>query len=562
MSPARLKLEGVRAAAMERARQRLTLCLLLFAGAFAVLSLRTVELGLLEAVAETPGGTARQLLVAPARADIVDRNGVVLATNLDVQSLYADPARVLDPAGAAASLVRVLPELSESAVQAKLESKRRFVWIKRKLSPEQVWRVNALGLPGFAFETEQERVYPHGRLAAHVVGFTDPDGQGLAGVEHAFEGRLSEPNRVAEPLALSLDLRVQHALADEIGAAMERFSAKAGAGLVLDVRTGELLALASLPDFDPNTAGKASPERRVNRVSQSVYELGSIFKTFTVAMALESGAVSLEDAYDARKPLRAARFVIHDDHPQNRILSVPEIFIHSSNIGAAKMALDLGGEAQQAFLQAAGLMHPAAVELPEVGRPIVPAKWREIRTMTVAYGHGIAVSPLQAATAVAAIVNGGHLNPATVIAKPEGYEPPSRRIVSERTSLAMRRLMRLAVTDGTGRQADIAGYRLAGKTGTAEKPVAGGYDSSALLSSFVGIFPGEAPRYLVLILLDEPVGDERTLEYETGGWTAAPTVGRVVERIAPMLGVPPGTGEPPTIRRAAMQLAHVPEGLP
>lgn len=562
MSPARMRLEGIRAEAMERARQRLTLLLILFAGSFLLVAGRTLELGLLEAVAETPMASRGALAPVPVRADIVDRNGEILATNLEVQSLYADPAKVLDPAAAAAALVRVMPELSEAEVRARLEGGRRFVWVKRKLTPEQVWRVNALGLPGLGFETEQERIYPQGRLAAHVVGFTDPDGKGLAGIEHAFDARLSDPARGSEPLALSLDLRVQHALTDEISRAVERFTAKAGAGLVLDVETGELLALASLPDFDPNHGAAAGEEQRLNRISQAVYELGSIFKIFTVAAALEAGVADLDDTYDARKPLKAARFLIRDDHPQNRVLSVPEVFIHSSNIGAARMALDIGGERQQAFLRAAGLMRPASVELPEVGRPILPDRWREVRTMTVAYGHGIAVSPLQAASAVAAVVNGGHLIPATLIAKPDGHETLGHRILSEQTSRDMRRLMRLAVTEGTGEQAAVPGYRLAGKTGTAEKAVAGGYARKALLSSFVGVFPGDAPRYLVFVMLDEPTGTKETAYFETGGWTAAPAVGRVVSRIAPMLGVAPRPEEAPELHRAALQVAEIAGGGP
>jgi len=562
VSPARMRLEGIRAAAMERARQRLTLLLMLFAGAFLFVAGRTVELGLFEAVAEPPLASRDDLAPALTRADIVDRNGEILATNLEVQSLYADPVRVLDPEAAAAALVQVLPELSEAQLLARLESNRRFVWIKRKLTPEQVWRVNALGLPGFGFETEQERLYPQGRLAAHVVGFTDPDGRGLAGIEHAFDARLSDPSRGGTPFALSIDIRVQHALTYEVAHAVDQFNAKAGAGLVLDVETGELLALASLPDFDPNHAATANAEQRINRISQAVYELGSVFKIFTVAMALESGVAGLDDTYDAREPLQVARFTIHDDHPQNRVLSVPEVFIHSSNIGAARMALDVGRERQRAFLRAAGLMRPASVEIPEVGRPILPDRWREIRSMTVAYGHGIAVSPLQAASAVAAIVNGGHLIPATLIAKPERHDTPRQRLISEGTSRHMRRLMRLAVKYGTGEKADVPGYRLAGKTGTAEKAVAGGYARKALLSSFVGVFPGDAPRHLVFVLLDEPTGTETTAYLETGGWTAAPTVGRVVARIGPILGVEPGPEEPPALHRALLRVAEVAGGMP
>jgi len=562
MSPARLKLEGMRAASMERARQRLMLILVLFAGAFTVMAGRTVELALFEALSEPRAMQTRSPAPASARADIVDRNGEVLATNLEVASLYADPAQVLDPAGAAATLVRVLPSLNESEVRAKLESSKRFVWLKRKLTPEQIWRVNALGLPGLAFQQEEERIYPHGRLAAHAVGFTNTDGRGLAGIERSFDERLSDVERVDEPLALSLDIRVQHALVDEIRNSMERFSAAAGAGLVMDVETGELLALSSLPDFDPQHAGDASAAQRFNRVSQGVYELGSVFKTFTLAMALETGTAELSDRYDARKPLRTAGFTIHDDHPQNRMLSVPEIFVHSSNIGAAKLALDVGGERQRAFFQAAGLTRPATIELPEVGRPILPQRWREVNTMTAAFGHGIAVSPLQAASAVAAIANDGLLIPATLVAKPEDYEPPAKRLISQHTSRSMRGLMRLAVTHGTGENAEVAGYRVAGKTGTAEKSGLGGYVEDALLSSFVGVFPGDDPEYLVFIMLDEPEGREDTLQYATGGWTAAPAVGRVIARVGPMLGLAPQAEQPAFLKQAALELKEPSDRLP
>jgi len=562
MSPARRKLEGVRAASMERARQRLMLVLMLFAGAFLVMAGRTVELGLLEPINEPMAMQSEPAGIAKTRADIVDRNGEVLATNLEVSSLYANPSEVLDPAGAAAALVRALPGLTESAVRAKLESSENFVWIKRKLTPEQIWRVNALGLPGLAFQREEERIYPHGRLAAHAVGFTDTDGTGLAGIERSFNDRLSDPDRVDEPLALSLDIRVQHALRDEMRASRERFSAKAAAGMVMDVDTGELLAMASLPDFDPQHASGAGDAQRFNRVSQGVYELGSIFKAFTVAMALESGTADLSDRYDAREPLQTARFTIHDDHPQNRRLSVPEIFIHSSNIGAAKMALDAGAKRQRAFFDAAGLTRPARIELAEVGRPILPSRWREVNTMTAAFGHGIAVSPLQTATAVAAIVNDGDLIPATLVAKAEDYTPPAERLLSQSTSRTMRGLMRLVVTQGTGENAEVDGYRVAGKTGTAEKSGPGGYRDEAVRSSFVGVFPGEDPQYLVFILLDEPQGIEATHGYATGGWTAAPAVGRVIERIAPILGIAPQAERPDMLHRASLDLSEPSERLP
>ncbi len=329
---------------------------------------------------------------------------------------------------------------------------------------------------------------------------------------------------------------MQHALYDELTAAMARFHARGAGGIVLDVRTGETLGLVSLPDFDPNHAGAASQLARFNRISLGVYELGSIFKIFNTAMALESGKVGLKDGYDATKPLRAARFTIHDSHPKKRWLSVPEIFVFSSNIGSAKMALDLGGERQQAFLRRLGMLRRAAIELPEVGSPLSPSPWREINTMTVAFGHGIAVSPLQVASAAAAIVNGGILRPPTLLRR-EGPPPAGVRVVSKRTSDTMRRLLRAVVVEGTAKKAGVPGYLVGGKTGTAEKAISRGYDRRALIASFVGVFPMIQPRYLVFVMLDEPRPTKATFGFATAGWNAAPTTGRVIARIAPLLGV-------------------------
>ncbi|GER06793.1 peptidoglycan glycosyltransferase [Iodidimonas muriae] len=551
MTLTRVRVDGARATAMERARQRLVVIAVLFGGAFLLMGVRTLDLGLFRAVAETHSLSASATVRAASRADIVDRNGVVLATNLRTASLYADPKRILDPEDAAAKLVRILPDLAQAELLEKLRSSRRFVWIKRKLSPRQMWAVNALGLPGLAFQEEEERVYPQGRLAAHVLGFTDPDGRGLAGVEHFFDSRLSDVTMVDEPLRLSVDVRVQHALADQIAQAIERFSAKAGAGLVMDVRTGELLALASLPDYDPNHGGGAPKDALFNRASQGVYELGSTFKAFTIAMALETGVADLSSRYDASEPIRVSRFTIRDDHPQARMLSLPEVFVHSSNIGAAKMALDVGAQDQQAFLSRIGMLRPAALEISEVGHPLVPERWRDIATMTISYGHGIAVSPVQLATGLAAMVNGGDLFPATLIRKNEDQMSSGKRVISENTSDIMRRLMRLVVRDGTAKSADVPGYQVGGKTGTAEKPAAGGYARKALLSSFAGVFPMDDPRYLVFVLVDEPKGTKATWNFAGGGWTAAPTVAKIILRIAPILGVEPQKEDDGLFQQAA-----------
>ncbi len=529
--------DGSGAQALETGRTRLLVAGMVFALAFIVIGWRLVGIA-----AFAPGGEPRIAVTPPApafesgRADIVDRNGVVLATSLPTASLYANPHQVRDPAGAAAHLVRALPDLSRIEIRAKLSTDRSFIWLKRKLTPREQYRVNRLGIPGLYFEREERRFYPHGRLTAHSIGFTDVDNQGLAGVERSFDEVLRGQ---AEPLALSLDLRVQHVLALELAAAMTEFAAIGAAGLVMDAATGEVLAMVSLPDFDPNRPGTAAPEARFNRASLGLYEMGSVFKIFTVAMALDEGVVTLDDGYDASKPIRIARFTINDFHAKNRWLSVPEIFMYSSNIGAARMAMDAGTAVQQAFLDRLGLTRPAGIELAEVGRPMVPSPWREINTVTIAYGHGLAVSPVQMASAVAAVVNGGEFRPATLIKRAEGERPAGTRIMSRDTSLKMRRLLRLVVRRGTGRQADAEGYRVGGKTGTADKLIGGRYASDARIASFAAAFPMNDPRYVIFAMVDEPKGIARTHGYATGGWVAAPIVRRVVERIGPILGVEP-----------------------
>lgn len=525
------------AAWLKTGRGRLQLMGALFGVAFVIIAFRLTGLMLLSETGE-PGlsQAAERRPSIVDRADIVDRNGAQLATNLVSPSLYANPRVVLDPDGAADQLARVLPELSRAEVAQKLKSGRAFVWLKRNLTPTQLYEVNALGIPGLAFQDEQRRLYPLGDLAAHVVGFVDIDNNGIAGVERFFDEALRRRARGGEPLALSLDIRVQHALRDELKTAVRTYRAIGGAGLVMDVRSGELLAMVSLPDFDPNHAGEASQLSRFNRVSLGVYELGSVFKIFNTAMALESGRVRLSDGYDASHPIRVSRFTIRDDHPENRWLSVPEIFVYSSNIGSAKMALDVGTERQQDFMRRLGFLRRPAIEIPEIGAPLSPRPWREINTMTVAFGHGLAVSPLQAASAAAAIVNGGMLRPATLLKQETGLTD-GVRVVSKRTSEVMRRLLRLVVLEGTGKKADVPGYAVGGKTGTAEKVTGHGYNQRALITTFVGVFPMSEPRYVVMVLLDEPHATEETHGFATAGWNAAPTTARVIARVAPLLGV-------------------------
>jgi cell division protein FtsI (penicillin-binding protein 3) len=541
-------LEGVHKEILETGRNRLVLCASLFTIAFAVLSGRLVDVTVLSQPHEPQLDRADRAINLPlSRADIVDRNGILLATSLPTASLYADPKEVRDPAGAARQLVAVLPDLNEKDVVEKLRSERRFVWLRRTLTPRQEYEVNRLGIPGFYFQREDRRVYPHGLLTGEVVGFTNLDNRGMAGIERHFDATLSKGGA---PLVLSLDLRVQHVLREELASGMQEFQAAAAGGAVLDARTGEVLAMISLPDFDANKAGDASADARFNRMTLGTYEMGSIFKVFTAAMALQSGAVTLASSYDATHPIHIARFSISDYHAKRRWLTVPEIFAYSSNIGAAKMALDVGGAAQHAFLTRLGLLSPAKIEIDELGTPEFPAQWRPINTMTIAFGHGVSVEPIQVAAATAAVVNGGILRNPTLLKRRAGDDASGVRVISERTSDEMRRLMRLVVTDGTAKEGTTPGYLMGGKTGTAEKASRHGYIHKELLSSFVGAFPMNDPKYVVLAFYDEPHGTKKTHGYATGGWTAVPTVDRVVHRIAPMLGVMPIDEKDPAIEKA------------
>ncbi|MEE8444263.1 MAG: penicillin-binding protein 2 [Alphaproteobacteria bacterium] len=532
---------------IETGRNRLLITAALFAVGFSVVAARLVEVGLLAGspaprLAETQNRVTHQ----PGRADIVDRNGVLLATSLKIASLYADARLIDQPDETAARLRTVLPDEDPARLRKRLASGRAFVWLRRHLTPRQQFAINRLGIPGLEFRTEETRLYPAGRLTVHVLGHTDIDNRGIAGTESRFDKAL---RRDAAPLRLTLDLRVQHAMRTELARAMRRFSAIGAAGVVMDVTNGEVLSLVSLPDFDPKNANLADEQARFNRATLGVYEMGSTFKIFTTAMALDSGKASLRSGYDATKPIRIARFVIRDFHAKRRWLSVPEIFMYSSNIGAVKMALDVGIAEQRAFMDRLGLLRPAPIELSEIGVPLVPAKWREVNAMTISFGHGLAVSPVQLTAGVAAIVNGGVLYPSTLRKRPAGEPLVGLRVITERTSEQMRRLMRLVVEKGTGRKAAVAGYLVGGKTGTADKVVGRRYRDKALMSSFIGAFPMTAPRYVVFAMLDEPTGIKETSNFATGGWVAAPVVGAVIARIGPLLGMRPIDEEAPETRR-------------
>lgn len=530
-----------------KGQKRIRLIICGFALCFAIITLRLGQLSLMpqgtgEPSAELAGGEKLP------RPHIVDRNGVVLATDIAIPSLYADPGKILDIDETIELLTGAMPDLKASELRQKLSQKRAFAWIKRQITPWQKEMVHNLGIPGIGFRNERRRVYPMGRLAAHVIGYVDVDSRGLAGIERYLDNRgelykasLAEPGKQsAMPAALSIDVRVQHAVADEIAKAMARFQAQAGAGLVLDVDTGEVIAAVSLPDFNPNDPREAQEKSRANRFSGGVFELGSSVKTVTFAMALDEGVTDLTKSYDCRAPLPAGRSEIDDYHATRRILTVPEVFIHSSNIGTAKMALDVGIAKHQAFLRKLGLFERLRTELPEAAEPLFPRRWSGVNTMTASFGHGLSIQPLQLASAVAAIVNGGTLVEPTFLKRDaETAGAGARRVIGEDTSRQMRYLLELNVKEGTATKAQVPGFRIGGKTGSAEKVVGGRYSRDHRLTTFVGAFPMDRPQYVVFIMLDEPQPLPETYGFATAGWNAVPTAGKIVQRIAPLLGVRP-----------------------
>ncbi|OUR79199.1 hypothetical protein A9Q83_05035 [Alphaproteobacteria bacterium 46_93_T64] len=539
-----IHLEGSAKETLEQGRNRLVVAGVLFAFCFVILAGRLVGLAL-SGSGEVPKAalksSAPKAAQAPlvGRAPVYDRAGNLLAITLDTVSLFADPTKVLNPDRAARKIVSVLGELNSASIIRKLTSKRNFVWLKRHLTPNQQREINDLGIPGLFFRDEEKRVYPMGSLAAHLVGYTDIDNNGIAGVEKYFDDQLSgKSGTQAEPVHLSVDMRVQYALRDELSRYMSIFRAIGASGLVMDVQTSEILGMVSLPDFDPNRPKDFPNNNKFNKTTLGVYEMGSTFKTFTTAMALDLNSVSLKDGYDATKPIRIAGFRIRDDHPKKRWLSVPEIYMYSSNIGTAKMADAVGPKRHKAFLAQLGFLRKPVVELPEVGAPILPPRWNSLETMTISYGHGLSVSPLQLSTAVSSMVNGGFYRNPTILKKTEASEE-GRRVIKKRTSNVIRKLMRLVVAQGTGKKASARGYLVGGKTGTAEKAVNGRYKRDALITSFVSAFPMSNPRYVVFAMLDEPKGNASTHGFRSAGWTTAPIVSRLITRIGPILGISP-----------------------
>ncbi|WP_042693547.1 penicillin-binding protein 2 [Azospirillum sp. B506] len=525
------------AVALEQSRYRLMVTAAVVTTVFTAISVKLAMATLLAG-----GGDPRQHVALEIgettnnRADIIDRNGNLLATSLVTQSLYADPKLVSRPEEAAQKLVSALPDLDYKDVLAKLSGDRRFVWLKRNLTPKQQAAVHRLGIPGVAFEQEERRFYPAGPLTAHIVGFTGIDNNGLAGMEQGFNKRLIE--EPGTPLQLSIDLRLQHVLKKELTATVQEFSAIGAAGIVFDVRNGEVLSMVSLPDFDPQDPTGLNPETLFNRATLGVYEMGSTFKIFNSALAFESGKIRVSDMFDAAHPVKVGRFTINDYHSLHRALTVAEVFQHSSNLGSVRMIQLIGVAAQKAFMTKMGFTRPTGLELPENGWPLVPNPWREINSYTISFGHGISVSPMHTVAAAASVINGGFFHKPTLLKRKPGEEIPTEQVVSRQTSDMMRRMFRFVVTEGTGRTAAVKGYLVGGKTGTADKQKGKHYEKNSRMSSFLGAFPMNDPRYIVYVLVDEPKGIARTGGFATGGTVGAPTVGRIIKQIGPLLNVP------------------------
>ena len=553
----RIRHEEMRDRARQRAEGRLLVLGVFFFAAFAVVGARMGLLATTDPV--EPRAHAPGALISAARADIVDRNGSLLATNFDTHALYAQPRHMVDPQMAAKKLVEIFPDLSEERLVKDFTGKRKFLWIKRKISPEQMQAVHDIGDPGLLFAPRDMRLYPNGKLAAHVLGGASFGKEGVhgaevigvAGAEKYFDDYLRDPANAGKPLELSLDLTVQAAAERVLYGGMKLMNAKGATSVLMDVRTGEVISVASLPDFDPNdrprpaVQGDPSDSPLFNRAVQGVYELGSVFKIFTAAQAIDLGLVNAGTVIDTKGPMRVGGFRIGEFRNKNYgKLTVSEIIVKSSNRGTGRMALDIGIKRQQEFLERLGFFEPTSFEIVEAagGKPLLPKKWTDLSTVTISYGHGLSSSPMHLAAAYAAIANGGYKITPTLL-KQNGPQL-GERVMSDRAAADARKMLRAVVADGTASFGEVPGYHIGGKTGTADKPKRrGGYYDDKVIATFASIFPAHDPKYVLVVTLDEPVETSGEKPRRTAGWTAVPVAAEMVRRIAPLLGVRP-TVEP------------------
>nr|CAD6617086.1 penicillin-binding protein 2 [Rhizobium sp. TCK] len=540
--------EGVGKRKAAQARNRVGLIIVGFVAVYGVIGGRLVQYGMAQLEITSSIMPADRLMAS--RPDLLDRNGEVLATDIRTVSLYAEPHKIVDADEVIEKLATVLPDLDARSIYGKLSSKSHFQWLRRQLTPKQQSQILALGIPGIGFRPEKRRFYPGGATAAHVVGHVNIDNRGVAGMERYVDSQgLADLAAVGmtsdqplEPVRLSIDLRVQSIVREVIYSSIDKYQAVGAGAVVLDVHTGEVIAMASAPDYDPNTPAAGAEEGWLNRMSNGTFEMGSTFKAFTTAMALDSGKVKMTDSFDARFPIRIGGFTIKDFHGKGRMLTVPEVFQYSSNIGTAKMADVVGIEGHKEFLTRLGLLTRTQTELPEVAMPSQPREWKKIHSVTISFGHGVSTTPLQTAVAVAALVNGGKLIPPTFLPRTrDEADVVAQRVMKESTSEDMRFLFDWNATKGSGKRALVEGFNVGGKTGTAEKVVNGRYSNEKNFNVFIAAFPIHEPQYAVLTFIDEPKTGEGG--GRTAGLNAAPMVQDIISRSAAILGVKPRFGE-------------------
>ncbi|MEQ9115494.1 MAG: penicillin-binding protein 2 [Rickettsiales bacterium] len=474
------------------------------------------------------------------RKDIVDRNGVLLATNLTSVSVYANPKKIENIRKTAKRIAKALPDIRLASLEKKLRSNKSFIWIKRNISPKEQQRVNNLGLPGVFYEINEKRAYPYGRLFSHILGYVGLDGNGLAGIEKQYDEELKSIKDEKDQIQLTLDARIQNIAREELGKGIKKFKAKGGAAIVQDPKTGEIISLVSLPDYDPHIPGKASDEQMFNKSTLASYELGSVFKIFTVAMALDRGTTDVKDAYDVSKPIQFAKYSIKDFRGKGGFLSVPEILMYSSNIGTVQIAFELGADHLYGYLKSLGFLSKVKIDYPEISSPIYPNRksWGSTSTATVSYGYGVSASPLQVIRAFNAVVNGGYLRDSMLVKQEHEKLPAAKKVFSDDTSLKLRKILNMVVQKGSGKKAKVAGYYVGGKSGTANKAVNGKYNSKARMSSFLSAFPIHDPKYSIFVILDDPQGIKETFGFATGGWNAAPITSSIIRRIATIENIP------------------------
>ncbi len=556
---------------LSKSAPRMRLTAFAFLAIYGIIAAKLIHFGMRP---ESPASIKRTAsdTIAAARPDIFDRNGKILATDIKVMSVFAEPRRIVDKDEAVELLTAALPDVDARELRERLGSRKGFIWVKRAITPQQQKEVYHLGLPGVGFQPEYKRVYPNGPIAAHVLGSANLDGIGISGLEKYIDGQgladlhgagfsLTRDNLT--PLTASLDIEATYALRDELAKGIAKFRAKAGAAAILDVNTGEVIAMASLPDYDPNSPADALEPNHINRLSVGVYEMGSTFKAISIAMALDHGKVTLRSRVDARDNLRYGHFTIHDFHAQHRILSVPEVFTYSSNIATARMALMVGVDGHKAFLAKMGQLRRLRTELPESAEPLVPKNWGELNTMTIAFGQGLNVAPLQAMMAVGALANGGILVTPTFLKRSEEESKrDAPHVVKPETSETMRYLMRLNAEVGTAKIADIKGYFVGGKTGTADKIVHGHYVKDRVLTTFMAVVPADKPKYLFFTLLDEPQALPETGGYRTAAWNAGPVTSKIIERAGQLLGLPPRIDLPPQPFPLLAKLGYAEANIP